>query len=99
MYLKKKISPFALAVALGCGLATGYAPSLLAEGPVASAEQSNVLRATLDNGLRVFVLERRASPTFAGYYRFAVGGAMDPKGRTGTAHLLEQDRIARDALA
>jgi predicted Zn-dependent peptidase len=43
----------------------------------------------LENGLRIFVLERTASPTFAGYYQFGVGGAVDPKGRTGIAHLLE----------
>jgi len=43
----------------------------------------------LENGLRIFVLERTASPTFAGYYQFGVGGAADPKGRTGIAHLLE----------
>lgn len=43
----------------------------------------------LDNGLRVFVVERSASPTFAGLYVFGVGGTMDPKGRSGIAHLLE----------
>lgn len=43
----------------------------------------------LDNGLRIFVLERTASPTFAAAYAFRVGGAMDPKGRSGIAHLLE----------
>jgi len=44
---------------------------------------------TLENGLRIFVLERDFSPTFAAYYQFGVGGAMDPKGKTGIAHLLE----------
>jgi predicted Zn-dependent peptidase len=43
----------------------------------------------LDNGLRIFVLERAASPTFAALYQFKVGGAFDPKGRSGIAHLLE----------
>jgi len=43
----------------------------------------------LDNGLRIFVLERHSSPTFAGIYRFDIGGAMDPKGKSGIAHLLE----------
>jgi predicted Zn-dependent peptidase len=43
----------------------------------------------LDNGLRIFVLERHSSPTFAGLYQFNVGGAMDPKGKSGIAHLLE----------
>jgi len=44
---------------------------------------------TLANGLRIFVVERTASPTFAAIYQFGVGGAMDPKGRSGIAHLLE----------
>lgn len=44
---------------------------------------------TLENGLRIFVLERDFSPTFGAYYQFNVGGAMDPKGKTGIAHLLE----------
>ncbi len=43
----------------------------------------------LENGLRIFVLERRASPTFAAYYQFAVGGACDPRGKSGIAHMLE----------
>jgi predicted Zn-dependent peptidase len=43
----------------------------------------------LENGLRIFVFERPVSPTFAGYYQFDVGGAMDPKGASGIAHLLE----------
>jgi predicted Zn-dependent peptidase len=43
----------------------------------------------LDNGLRIFVLERHSSPTFAALYQFNVGSAMDPKGKSGIAHLLE----------
>jgi len=43
----------------------------------------------LENGLRIFVLERHHAPTFAAYYRFNVGSAFEPKGRSGIAHLLE----------
>ena len=43
----------------------------------------------LDNGLHIYVYERQFSPTFAAYYQFGVGGAMDPKGKSGIAHLLE----------
>jgi predicted Zn-dependent peptidase len=43
----------------------------------------------LDNGLRIFVLERPATPTFAALYKFGAGGVTDPKGRSGIAHLLE----------
>jgi len=49
----------------------------------------DVREIALDNGLRIFVLERTASPTFAALYQFGVGGATDPKGASGIAHLLE----------
>jgi predicted Zn-dependent peptidase len=53
------------------------------------AQPLDVKEITLDNGLRIFVLERPATPTFAALYQFKVGGAFDPKGRSGIAHLLE----------
>jgi predicted Zn-dependent peptidase len=61
----------------------------------AHAEQAAAVRTldikeiSLDNGLRIFVVERPATPTFAARYQFGVGGASDPKGRSGIAHLLE----------
>jgi predicted Zn-dependent peptidase len=54
-----------------------------------ASSPDDVKKITLDNGLRIFVLERTATPTFAAHYRFGVGGATDPKGQTGIAHLLE----------
>jgi predicted Zn-dependent peptidase len=53
------------------------------------AEKLPVQEIRLDNGLRILVLERSFSPTFAAYYRFGVGGAVDPKGLSGLAHMLE----------
>ncbi|MFN7965192.1 MAG: pitrilysin family protein [Acidobacteriota bacterium] len=50
---------------------------------------SQIKEIRLDNGLRIAVLEKPTSPTFAALYQFGVGGAMDPKGRSGIAHLLE----------
>lgn len=58
-------------------------------GVAVSRTASEVREIALENGLRIFVLERRASPTFAAIYQFGVGGAMDPKGKSGIAHLLE----------
>ncbi len=55
----------------------------------AVAPKPDIQEIRLENGLRLFVLERTASPTFAGYYQFGVGAASDPRGRTGIAHLLE----------
>ncbi|OGP60988.1 MAG: hypothetical protein A2162_07265, partial [Deltaproteobacteria bacterium RBG_13_52_11b] len=57
--------------------------------PPKTATPLDIKEIRLDNGLRIFVLERHSSPTFAGFYQFDVGGAMDPKGKSGIAHLLE----------
>ena len=62
-------------------------PAVAAETPVKPA--LDVKTIALENGLKIQVLERKASPTFAALYQFDVGGAVDPKGRSGIAHLLE----------
>jgi len=72
-------------------VAVSTATELAAVEPAAAppAHKLDVQEIRLENGLRIFVLERTASPTFAGYYQFGVGGAADPRGRSGIAHLLE----------
>jgi predicted Zn-dependent peptidase len=78
-------------------LALVAAVLLLVSGPAAPTSRtapatslaSEIQEVRLDNGLRIFVLERHDSPTFAANYQFGVGGACDPKGRSGIAHLLE----------
>jgi len=55
----------------------------------APAKTLDVRKVALDNGLRIYVVERPATPTFAAIYQFGVGGASDPKGKSGIAHLLE----------
>ena len=78
--MRARVSVFlTLVLCLLIGTAAAEAPSLSAQ----------VEEIALDNGLRIFVLERDFSPTFAAYYEFGVGGAADPKGRSGIAHLLE----------
>lgn len=79
----------ALLLALPVAAAVPLTPP--AESPPASSTlpQLDVKEITLDNGLRIFVIERSASPTFAALYQFGVGGTSDPKGRSGIAHLLE----------
>src|SRR5512139_2643056 len=62
-------------------------PAAAAEAP--AKPSLDVKTVALDNGLKIYVLERPASPTFAALYQFDVGGAVDPKGRSGIAHLLE----------
>ncbi len=87
--LSRSIRPF-----VGCLLIAGLllpAGALLDAGQAAEiaplSEQTREI--VLDNGLRILVLERDVSPTFAAYYQFNVGGAMDPKDKSGIAHLLE----------
>jgi len=59
--------------------------------PAGAAKRAplDIKEITLDNGLRIYVAERSASPTFATMYQFGVGGASDPRGKSGIAHLLE----------
>lgn len=51
--------------------------------------ENKVLSFTLDNGLRVLILERHMSPTVSFYIRHRVGAVDEENGRSGTAHLLE----------
>src|SRR5512138_2548856 len=51
--------------------------------------EERVQRTTLENGLRVLLVERHTSPTVSLYIRHLVGAADDGEGRTGAAHLLE----------
>ncbi|MGD0277385.1 MAG: pitrilysin family protein [Syntrophales bacterium] len=44
---------------------------------------------TLDNGLRILMLERHLSPTVACYIRYRAGAVDDRDGKTGMAHFLE----------
>ncbi len=81
----RRLTP--LVLLSGIGLLSALAPSACA-GEVAPLHEQ-VEEIVLDNGLRILVLERDFSPTFAAYYQFGVGGAMDPKDKTGIAHLLE----------
>ena len=49
----------------------------------------DVVERSLENGMKILMVERHDSPTVALYLRFRVGGVDDPQGRTGIAHLLE----------
>jgi predicted Zn-dependent peptidase len=50
---------------------------------------SRVNEFTLDNGLKVLLMERRQSPTVSLYLRFKVGSVDEESGSTGVAHVLE----------
>lgn len=44
---------------------------------------------TLDNGLRVILVQNKLSPTIAAYIKIGVGSANEPFDQAGTAHFLE----------
>ena len=60
-------------------------PSFLFSYELAEAVKSF----TLENGLRLLMLERHLSPTVAIYIRYRAGAVDEADGKTGTAHLLE----------
>jgi zinc protease len=49
----------------------------------------NIVEYTLDNGLEVILVEDHSAPTVAVDVWYRVGGANDPTGRSGFAHLFE----------
>ncbi|MFY9387018.1 MAG: insulinase family protein, partial [Smithellaceae bacterium] len=51
--------------------------------------EKRVVKARLDNGLTVLMLERKFSPTVSLYIRYRVGAVDETKGQTGAAHFLE----------
>ncbi len=55
---------------------------------IASFEKRIQVR-TLPNGLTVLLLQRKEAPVFSFYTFVDAGGAQDPKGKTGLAHMFE----------
>lgn len=51
--------------------------------------EKKIIKARLDNGLTVLMLERKFSPTVSLYIRYRVGAADEIKGQSGAAHALE----------
>jgi len=51
--------------------------------------EKKVIKARLDNGLTVLMLERKFSPTVSLYIRYRVGAVDEIKGQSGAAHVLE----------
>ncbi len=61
----------------------------LVQPVVAATLTDKVQETTLDNGLRLLVVERHDSPTFAAYISVGVGSVNEPDSARGVAHLLE----------
>ena len=93
----------ALVVSVAVAAVLSGAPAL-AQDAAQTAAQSAALNAppatpevpaldyrhrTLDNGLRVYTLQDRSSPTVSVQVWYDVGSKDDPQGRSGFAHLFE----------
>lgn len=77
------LAPLALPMALAV---VSFTPrAVLAQ----SAPKLNVTQFTLDNGLKAILVEEHSAPTVAVSVWYRVGGANDPQGRSGFAHLFE----------
>lgn len=61
----------------------------LLSGALAQDLSGRVTEATLENGLRVLLVENGAAPVIAIHLLFAVGGVDEPAGLGGIAHMVE----------
>ncbi|MES0490168.1 MAG: pitrilysin family protein [Leptospirales bacterium] len=51
--------------------------------------QSRIRKYTLDNGLRIILMQNKTSPVIACYLKIGVGSSNEPFDQAGTAHFLE----------
>ena len=89
--ISSPLKTLAWSVMLGTGLVAASMPSR-ADTPAPAAAPTadgKVLRATLDNGLRVVIVRETLSPMVTTQITYLAGGYHTPDGFPGTAHALE----------
>ncbi|QAU23199.1 insulinase family protein [Dyella sp. M7H15-1] len=89
--MSRPFKTLAWSLMLGMGLVATSIPAL-ADAPAVSqavASDGKVLRATLDNGLRVVIVRETLSPMVTTQITYLAGGYHTPAGFPGTAHALE----------
>lgn len=94
--MKERVTfaPLALGLLVGVSVAVGGTPAAHAgevSNPlsIASTQQDDVLRATLDNGLRVVIVRDTLAPVVTTQITYLAGSYEAPQGFPGTAHALE----------
>jgi zinc protease len=80
---------FKMSLLLILTLGLFWPPKALASGNETKPEQKNVLRATLDNGLRVVIVKNPLAPVVTTVVNYLVGSDEAPKGFPGMAHAQE----------
>jgi len=68
-------------------LLTALAPCVALSATYGAGVQPRI--ETLDNGLKLILVERHETPTVAGMTAYDVGSVNDPRGQSGIAHLFE----------
>ncbi|HEX7339103.1 MAG TPA: insulinase family protein, partial [Rhodanobacteraceae bacterium] len=84
-----KLKPLAWGVMLGMGLLAGPALARANSSQTPASQNTHVLRATLDNGLRVVIVRDTLAPMVTTQITYLAGSYEAPKGFPGTAHALE----------
>ncbi len=84
-----KLKPLAWSLMLGMGVLAGTCQAHAAAAAEPAGQAGNVLRATLDNGLRVVIVHDKLAPMVTTQITYLAGGYQTPKGFPGTAHALE----------
>jgi len=82
MFFSQRVLAIALLLALGAGL-TGQAPN------APSSAATDVLKATLRNGMRVVIVRNAIGPVVSTEMTYLVGSRDDPAGVPGMAHAQE----------
>ncbi|MEM9453347.1 MAG: pitrilysin family protein [Myxococcota bacterium] len=90
--LRRRLAPAIALLGAWLTAMTPAAASVVSEGDTSGSVlgiEMKVRHFTLGNGLRVYLLQDRSTPTFSMHIAYHVGSRDEQRGRTGFAHLFE----------